>query len=96
MESASGGDLITLVCGIPLLIMRSMALCGGSGREVACSVITDSLSLALLIARKLGKGEWIAEMVNDIQFRLQEALEIDEDLHILLRDFSDHFIRSFG
>ncbi len=98
VQNASGGDLITLICGIPLLIVRGISLCGGSEeeREVACGLIVDSLSLALLIARKLGREGKVSEMVEDIQTRLQERSEIDEDLRILLIDFSDHFIRSFG
>ncbi|MEM0016858.1 MAG: hypothetical protein QXJ48_00470 [Candidatus Korarchaeum sp.] len=97
VQNASGGDLSTLICGIPVVIEKSIDLCEISSeeREVICGIVMDSLSLALLMARKLGRDGYISEVVRDIQAKLQEKSELDDELRILLRSFSDSFIRLF-
>lgn len=96
VHNASGGDLSTLVCGIPMVIRKSIDLCDSEREmEVACGIIMDSLSLALLMARELGTNGYVSEAVRDIQAKLQERPSLYEDLHIMLSSFSGHFIRSF-
>ncbi|RDD53195.1 MAG: hypothetical protein BA066_05675 [Candidatus Korarchaeota archaeon NZ13-K] len=99
VQNAVGGDLGTLICGIPLVISSGIDLCEGSGeeeRDSICGVILDSLSLALALVRKLGRDDGILELIGQIQARLYERPEIDGDILPMLKDFLESFIRSFG
>jgi len=97
VQDARGGDLKTLICGIPLVIMRSAELCEGSAdveeRELACDIMRDALYLALIVARKFGKDVGILNIFSELIIKSDQ--ESIDGLSILAREFSSSFIKLF-
>jgi len=94
VQDAGGGDLKTLICGIPLVIMRSVELCEGSTDiELACDVMRDTLYLALIIARKFGKDEVILDILSELLVKSDQ--ESTDELSVLAKEFSSSFIKLF-
>ncbi|RSN69011.1 hypothetical protein D9Q81_04250 [Candidatus Korarchaeum cryptofilum] len=97
VQDARGGDLRTLICGIPLVVMRSVELCESSAnveeRELACDVMRDTLYLALIVARKFGKDEGILNILSELIVKSDQG-SVDE-ISILAKEFSSSFIKLF-
>jgi len=102
VRDAEGGDLKTLICGIPLVIMRSVEFCESSvdaeERGLACDVMRDTLYLALIIARKFRKDEPLLDILSELLIKSDPG-SLDErsvdELSVLAKEFSNSFIKLF-
>lgn len=93
VQNAVGGDLRTLICGIPVVILKGIELCSGTRGEVVCGVVADALDLALSVMRKLGVDESLIENANYMRAKFNEGATIDEDLLGMIKLFSEIFIK---